>query len=363
MRPSLPVAFAAGVGGWDPLSALLHASQRSENYAAAFSSYIGFRVATSIPEPSSVVLMVLRGILMMWYSRRIMRLCCRLPRHAFAMCMLSAAFSGSAMASYDLWKINADGSGLTPFAETPGYSCGSPDWSPDGKFVAYDTWKNEETYNESQVAVIRADGTDIRLLGPGAMPSWSPDGKQLVCHTYSRPTTIEVLNADGSGREVVINHWGSPRWSPKGNRIASILRGGIALHDVATGTEQVIFGGQYNVQHGFSVSPDGMRFCFGNRDGGLFVATLDERTMAASVRQLLKKGEIDHTSWAPDGRRVVFCWHPTDEKGQLYVMDVDSNDPPQLLPGQDPNRHNTNADWSPDDKTIIFASGPAVESP
>ena len=93
----------------------------------------------------------------------------------------------------------------------------------------------------SQIAVIKADGTDIRLLGPGAMPSWSPDGKQLVCHTYSRPTTIVVMNPDGSGREAIINHWGSPRWSPKGNRIASILNGGIALHDLATGTERVNF--------------------------------------------------------------------------------------------------------------------------
>lgn len=277
--------------------------------------------------------------------------------------MVSAAFSCSAMASYDLWKINADGSGLARFAETPGYSSGSPDWSPDGKLVAYDTWKVEQTYNESQVAVIRADGTDIRLLGPGAMPNWSPDGKQLVFHTYSRPTTIAVMNPDGSGREAIINHWGSPRWSPKGNRIASILNRGIALHDLATGTERTIFGGQYSVQHGFSVSPDGVRFSFGHTDGGLFVATLDQRTMTASVRQLLEKGEIDHTSWAPDGRRVVFFWHPTNKNGQLYVMDVDSNDPPRLLQDQDQGRHHTNADWSPDGKTIIFASGPAVASP
>jgi Tol biopolymer transport system component len=59
----------------------------------------------------------------------------------------------------------------------------------------------------------------------------------------------------------------------------------------------------------------------------------------------------------------VFCWHPDDKNGQLYTMDVDSKDPPQLLKGQDPNRHNTNADWSPDGDTIIFASGPAVEHP
>jgi len=290
-----------------------------------------------------------------------MRHCCRLAAHAVAMCIASASFSCSAMASYDLWKINADGSGLTRFAETTGYMCGSPDWSPDGKLVAYDTWKVGERLTDSQVAVIRADGTGLRLIGPGAMPSWSPDGKQLVFHTYESPQTICVMNADGSGREVVINHWGSPRWSPKGNRIASILNGGIGLFDMATGTERSILRGPYTVLLGFSVSPDGLRFCFGDEGGGLAVATLDERTMTASVRRLLKEGAVGHTSWAPDGRRVVFQWQPPNAGNiQLYVIDVDSKDPPRWLPGQNRDRHNANADWSPDGKTIIFASGPAV---
>jgi Tol biopolymer transport system component len=204
------------------------------------------------------------------------------------------------------------------------------------------------------------------------MPSWSPDGKLLVCHAYDRPTTLVVFNPEGGGREVITKNWGSPRWSPKGNRIAFIHSGGIALHNLATGTYHSVFRERYSMLLGFSISPDGSRFCFGEgvrrgggppSGGGLFVATLDERAMTASVRQVVKHGEVDHTSWSPDGKRVVFCWHPDDKNGQLYVMDVDGKDPPQRLEGQDPHRHNTNADWSPDGKTIVFASGPAVDSP
>ena len=130
---------------------------------------------------------------------------------------------------------------LALLSDTPGYTCGSPDWSPDGKLIAYDTWRVGQTFSDSKVAVIRSDGSQLRLLGPGAMPSWSPDGTHLVCHTYESPQTVIVMNADGSGRETIVNHWGSPRWSPRGNRIATIgADRGIALFDLATGKERSI---------------------------------------------------------------------------------------------------------------------------
>jgi Tol biopolymer transport system component len=171
------------------------------------------------------------------------------------------------------------------------------------------------------------------------------------------------MNADGRGREKIIDHWGSPRWSPKGNRIALISsRGTIALFDCATGQERTIFGGSYSLRQGFGVSPDGLRFCFGDNQGGVGLATLDEKTMSARTRWLVKQGHCYHASWSPDGRRVVFALAPTDQGGdQLYIMDVDSDDSPTAVPGQDPTHTNTNPDWSPDGKTIIFCRQPSAD--
>jgi TolB protein len=276
---------------------------------------------------------------------------------AFAAALILSA--SAALAQSDrLWAIDAAGGNLRVLLHTPGEFCGSPDWSPDGKFIAYDTWTNGKTHTDAQIAVVRADGTNRRIIGIGAMPSWSPDGKQLVCHTYSMEGIV-VMNADGSGRESIVDHWGSPRWSPRGNRIATIKSNGIALFDCTTGREETVLSGPYVVYHGFSISPDGKQFCFGNgnENGGIGLATLDERTMRAKLRWITTTGSCWTTSWSPDGKQIVLSYRPSGEKFfQLHVFDLDSGKPPVRLAGQDPERANYDPDWSPDGKTIVFRS-------
>ena len=145
------------------------------------------------------------------------------------------------------------------------------------------------------------------LTRPRRDASWSPDGKQIVCHTYNRPQTIVVMNADGTGRETILNHWGSPRWSPHGNRIASInLNSGLALFDLATGREIGIQRGPHTLRPGFAVAPDGIHFCFGEESGGVFVGTLDEKRQLLDSRCIWQSDVFCHAAWSPDGRQVVF---------------------------------------------------------
>jgi Tol biopolymer transport system component len=273
-----------------------------------------------------------------------------------ALCLSTiAARADSNLKQWQLWKIGADGAGLARAIDLPGYSCGAPAWSHDSHSIAFDAWAIEKSFDTSQIAVVPADGSKPpKFIGSGGMPTWSPDDKRIACHTYQ--SEIVVMNADGKDRQTILHHWGSPRWFPHGNRIASVLDDNIAIFDLDSKKEQTILPEGSSTKQGFSISPDGERFCFSNNDTGLFLATLGEQSMKAEVRKIVDAGKVSNCSWAPDGKRIVFSWIGPRAKSQLYIIDVDSGKPPKWLTGQDRNRNNVNPDWSPDGKTIVYPS-------
>lgn len=271
-------------------------------------------------------------------------------------CQAQSDFSRRQLVVADL-----DGGGIRVVASPAGRTIGSPQWSPDGKWIAYDAWGPDETNGgPSWIEVVRADGTDSKRLGRGSMPSWSPDGTQIVCHVNEDfGMSIDVMNLDGSGREVLMNHWGSPRWTPQGDRIVSAVHTtGISVFDLASNAEHVVLFNQA-LSQGLSIAPDGRRICFGPREGGLAIAELNDDATNATFRWLIREGEFTHSSWSPDGEEVVFDCRMEKEHpdfGQLYLLDVDGDQKPRRFAGQNQQVGNYDPDWSPDGKQLVYVS-------
>jgi Tol biopolymer transport system component len=178
---------------------------------------------------------------------------------------------------YDLYVMNADGAGqtrLTRIAEN-----GPPDWSPDGRRIAFQGRRG--------IYVVNADGSGLRRLAVGIFPVWSLDGRRIAFHgTPADPKSgLYGVNADGSGqRELTDDVWfAAPNWSPDGRTIAFQRR----------------------------------------RDGRseIHVMNVD----GSEQRNLTRNPARDRApAWSPDGRQIAFQTR-RDGNYELYVMNADGS--------------------------------------
>ena len=145
--------------------------------------------------------------------------------------------SNRSNSEFDLFKMNADGTGVEQL--TRGGANSSPEVSPDGSSVAY--------HNGRDVHILNLQTRQIRRITyeplNGMHPTWSPDGRRLAFMTWRNGRTeIFTSTADGSNQELLVRMPSGdavdPRWSPNGDHIAFVhVTGGAE----ASSQQRVIF--------------------------------------------------------------------------------------------------------------------------
>ena len=144
------------------------------------------------------------------------------------------AFTSLRDGSGDIFVMHADGSGVTRLTGGSEWDDAFAAWSPDGSRIAFasnrDTYDSDrDTDDNYQIYVMNADGSGVTRLTGGSewddvFPAWSPDGSRIA-FTSDRDggEDIYVMNADGSGVTRLTRGPGGgewPAWSPNGSRIA-----------------------------------------------------------------------------------------------------------------------------------------------
>jgi Tol biopolymer transport system component len=210
----------------------------------------------------------------------------------------------------NIWTVNADGTGLTAMTNLTAAAAGSssPQWSPSGTqliFVSSRALNGSNSANANNISNIwrvNADGsglialTSVTAVNAGSFgPHWSPDGLRIVFHsprslngtdTASLSSTYNIwrVNADGTGL-VPVTNLTSPmlenlegQWSPDGNQI--IFRSPRAL----SGKDAFNPSGTLNI---WRIDSAGT---------GLTAVTVATATSAHSFS----------AGWSPNGSRIVF---------------------------------------------------------
>ena len=245
--------------------------------------------------------------------------------------------------------------------------------------------------DETDVYVMSADGSDVRLMMAGAEPGrWSPDGSEVSIFCCGDPTMeahfVDVATGEVRGLETAdptMELHCEIGWSPDGKRllcegygIDDPSRNGIYTVRAADGGDLTqITSNPAGGDIPGNYSPDGTRLVFKRFEDevftGMFIADIsDDGTAEGEPRQFTPAGMVlDDTGhggrWSPDGDEILFVARESDGHHKaIWVFDAgaDDGEPHQLpiAPGCGGPLGEADAygcyapDWSPDGDSIVF---------
>lgn len=229
-----------------------------------------------------------------------------------------------------LYTVNPDGSALMQVTHvSAGHRAGRPDWSPDGRQLAYDS----DQSGEIRMYVMDADGSHARLLfrdAPGYRhfgPKFTPGGKTFVfsrCKPDDGVCAIYSVRADGTG-----------------------LRALTAFKE----------GRQEAVDFAPAVSPDGAwitfdRFFSNGITAQVYLMRADgSRAHAITPPRL----QALRSNWSPDGRHIAFFSNCCRLGSEVFTVRPDGSAITRLTNSPFPS-NNVLPAYSPRGDRIAFSS-------
>ena len=226
--------------------------------------------------------------------------------------------------NWEIFSMNADGSGVVNLTATPKVQEHYPQVSPDGSKICFSVDEGEGRDTVRSLWVMDADGKNRRKLTDNARePFFSPDGKSIGFLPQEFPK-FNVVDYYTTGMSFVdlatgkiephpnsanLHHLYNPGFSPNGKWVVATVHAGMG----------VSHGIMLIERHGAKIinlkipgcrpcfSPDGKQIAWGPGDHEIATAPIDTDAAEPSVgerRVQIKddKLKIYHVDWSPDSR-------------------------------------------------------------
>ena len=256
----------------------------------------------------------------------------------------------------------------------------NPDWSPDGKQLAYTTSRTEfrpqNAEQRGSVVVVSIDGGDAReIYEGGMMPRWSPDGSRIAFAGRIEGVTdgssnIVIVSASGDEPRPITQdnflNW-NPAWAPDGSALFFVSnRGGspniwrVPVDErtgEARGEPEAVTTPAGIVAH-LAISADGRQIAYSAVQESQNIEKVPFDPIAGEVTGQPQPVTTGSRFWAnpdpsPDGAQVV-VYSQISPEGDLYITRADgSGSLRQLTEGPAIDRVPR---WSPDGQWIATFS-------
>ncbi|HEY7029025.1 MAG TPA: S9 family peptidase [Gemmatimonadales bacterium] len=272
----------------------------------------------------------------------------------------------------DVWMTSWDGATTVQLTHTKKESESDPSWSPDGKYLAFLSDRDDEN-DASQLWLLNTAGGEAERLTDGKNGiesfAWAPDGKRMV-FAIEDGDSVEVGGTDTTHKDtpkpiVVDRYYFKEDYTGYLGR----KRTHLYLFDISTRVTTQLTSGDHNEALP-SWSPDGKSIAFvskgaedWDRNDNYDVYVVDA-TPEAKPRQLTTfegpDAEPDWESppaWSPDGKQIAYL-----QGGPLKliyyaghkvaVIPAAGGTPRILSPNLD--RNTDLLRWSPDGNSLLF---------